>query len=94
MNKEVVQNIFKIRSKVMDVIMNRKNQFETFECEVCSYENETQEHIYECKKIWKIKEKIFMGYPKYEEILWGNKCKQKSTSSKNIFRKHENKRTT
>ena len=72
MNKELVQNIFKIRSKVMNVKMNRKNQFETHECEVCFEVNETQEHLYECKEIWKLRNEIYMENPKYEEILYGN----------------------
>ena len=48
-----------------------KNQFETFECKVCLVEDESQEHVYECKKIWELKQKNDIEVPKYEEILWG-----------------------
>ena len=81
LNKDDVQNIFKIRSKVMEVKMNRKNLFETHECKVCLIENETQEHLYECKKIWMLKNKIHTEYPNYEKILWGN-VKEKVEVSK------------
>ena len=76
MNKEEVQLIFKIRSKSTDVKMNRKNQFETHECSVCSMENESQEHIYLCDQIWKLKKQRKMEIPKFEEIMYGN-LKQK-----------------
>ena len=72
MNKEEVQLIFKIRSKTTNVKMNRKNQFETYECSVCFAENETQEHIYQCEEIWKLKKESKIEIPKFEEILNGN----------------------
>ena len=71
-NKEVTQNIFRIRSKVINVKMNRKNQYETYECKVCLVEDGSQEHIYECKMIWDLKQKNNMEVPKYEKILGGN----------------------
>ena len=52
--------------------MNRKNQFETYECSVCFAENETQEHIYQCEEIWKLKKQSKKEIPKFEEILHGN----------------------
>ena len=33
--------------------------------------HESQEHVYERKKIWELKQKNNMEVPKYEEILWG-----------------------
>ena len=72
MNKEDAQMIFQIRSKVMDLKMNMKGNFEKFECSVCLLEEETQEHVYQCKQIWKMKKKIDSNIPNYEEILWGN----------------------
>ena len=67
MNKEDAQMIFQIRSKVMSM----KGNFETFECLVCFWEKETQEHVYQCKNIWKIKMQSDSSIPNYEEILWG-----------------------
>ena len=55
MSKDEIQLIFQIRSKVTNVKMNLKGLYDSFECEVCKDEDETQKHIYECKQIWKIK---------------------------------------
>ena len=66
--------------------MNRKNQYEMLECSVCSEENESQEHIYQCKKIWKLKNQSRIEIPEYEDILYGD-VKQKVKVAR-IF--HEN----
>ena len=50
----------------------KTNLFETHECKVCLEENETQEHLCECKKVWKLKNTIHTEYPNYEKISWGN----------------------
>ena len=86
LNKEEVQLIFRIRSKSIDLKMNRKNQFETLECSVCSEENESQEHIYQCKEIWKLKNQNRIEIPEYEEILHGDV--QQKVKVARIF--HEN----
>ena len=53
-SKEDIQLIFKIRSHMTNVKMNRKNLFKTHECSVCFIEDESQEHIYnKCKTFWK-----------------------------------------
>ena len=70
--KEDVQTIFKIRSRVMNVKMNMKGIYDTYECEVCLMEDESQKHVYECKEIWKKKESNDEHIPKYENILDGN----------------------
>ena len=46
------------------------------ECSVCLGEDESQEHIYQCKQIWKLKNESRMEVPKYENILYGD-VKQK-----------------
>ena len=48
------------------------NNFENLECSVCFLEDETHVHVYQCKKIWKIKKQSDSNIPKYEEILWGD----------------------
>ena len=54
--------------------MYAKNLFETHECRVCLVENETQEHIYVCNEIWKLKgENEMKNYPIYEKIVTGNR---------------------
>ena len=52
--------------------MNRKSQFETYECSVCFLENKSQEHIYKCDKIWKLRNQRKTEIPKFEEIIYGN----------------------
>ena len=71
MKKEDAKMIFRIRSKAMDLKMNMKNKFYEFECSVCFLEEESQEHVYQCKKIWEIRKQSSSKIPKYEEILWG-----------------------
>ena len=71
MTKEEAQLIFKMRGNMINLKMNMKNQYETFECEMCQIEDMTQKHIYECIKIWEFKDEK-MGDLKYEEIMTGN----------------------
>ena len=49
-----------------------KGIYDTYECEVCLMEDESQKHIYESKEIWKKKESNDEHIPKYENILDGN----------------------
>ena len=72
MKKEDAQIIFQIRSKVMNLKMNMKGKFEKFECSICFIEEETQEHVYLCEKIWNLKKQNNLNIPKYEEILYGD----------------------
>jgi hypothetical protein len=44
-SKEDIQSIFKIRSRVLDVKMNLKGIYDTYECEVCFKEEESQKHM-------------------------------------------------
>ena len=71
-SKEDIQSIFKIRSRVLDVKMNLKGIYDTYECEVCFKEEESQKHIYECTEIWKIRKINNENIPKYENILNGD----------------------
>ena len=71
-SKEDIQSIFKIRSRVLDLKMNLKGIYDTYECEVCLKEEESQKHIYECTEIWKIREINHENIPKYENILNGD----------------------
>ena len=54
-SKEDVQLIFRLRSNMTDVKMNKKNFHQTHECSVCLKEDETQQHVYLCKEIIKFK---------------------------------------
>ena len=70
--KEEVQLIFKMRGNITNLKMNMKNQYESFECEVCESEDENQKHVYECKKIWELKNEKKGHLQKYEDIMTGN----------------------
>ena len=71
-SQEEIKIIFKMRCREMKVKMNLKGAYDTFECEVCQDEDETQEHVYNCKEIWKLKEYDNENIPEYEKILHGS----------------------
>ena len=43
------QLIFQLRSGITNVKMNRKGMYEDLRCDACKEENETQEHVLNCK---------------------------------------------
>ena len=53
--QEEAQMIFKLRSRVTEVKINLKGSYETFECEVCQEDEESQKHILECIEIVKFR---------------------------------------
>ena len=67
MKIEEVQEIFKMRCRVTDVKTNYKAKYESFECEACKKEEETQKHIIECTEINKGKND-YEKLPDYEEL--------------------------
>ena len=52
--------------------MNHKNNYETYECDACEIENETQEHVMKCEEIKKIQKYDENEVPEYEKIMTGN----------------------
>ena len=52
--------------------MNMQQIYDTHECSMCMKENKTQEHIYKCEEIWKLREKKYEKIIEYEKILTGN----------------------
>ena len=75
-SNEDVQLIFKMRSNMTNVKMNRKKLHKTHECNACLKENETQEHIYSCIEILKITGNKEEKCPKYEKIMNGSRRDQ------------------
>ena len=71
-SKEEILLIFKIRSRVLNVKMNLPGMYDSFECEICEKNDETQKHIYECTEIWKNKEIFDDKIPEYEDVMTGN----------------------
>ena len=74
--QEEAQEIFKMRSKVSDVKTNFGRNYDSFECDICQQEDESQQHIIECKEINKLKESDDQEMPEYDEILKENIRKQ------------------
>jgi hypothetical protein len=87
LRKEECQQIFKLRSKVAEVKVDMKNNYESYECEACDYEEESQEHVLQCKEITRIlkedNEEIKNLY-EYEKIMNGN-LKEKAWIAKTFY---------
>ena len=75
-SKEEIQLIFKMRCRVTHVKTNLKGLYDTYECGVCLKEDETQEHIYKCTEILKLKEINDDKMPEYEKIMVGTTKEQ------------------
>ena len=58
MKIEEAQEFFRMRGRVTELKTNFKGKYESFECDACKIEDETQKHIIECKEINKEKKKI------------------------------------
>ena len=69
---ENIHLIFQMRCNVTKLKMNLKGLYDTYECEVCLNKDESQEHIYKCEEIWKIRKESFIDNPNYENIMNGS----------------------
>ena len=67
-NQEDAQTIFRLRSRMTEVKCNYKGKYDTFECDLCSEEEETQEHLLTCKQIMKNKQDV-KKTPEYKKIF-------------------------
>ena len=72
---EESQIVFKMRSRVTNVKINLKGNFENLLCSVCNNENESQQHIIECKEISKHKKNVTKRLD-YEKLFGENVRKQ------------------
>ena len=69
--------------------MNVKGLYDTYQCEVCMNEDESQKHIYRCPEILRIRNIKFDEIPDNEKNhKW--ECKRKVRNFKNLWRKFEN----
>ena len=66
--QEEAQAIFKLRTRMTDVKCNYKGKYESYECEICIKEEESQKHILICEKL---NEKYEIKI-EYEEIFHGS----------------------
>lgn len=67
--KEEIQLIFQLRCQVTKLKINLKGLYDTYECEVCMNEDESQKHIYRCPEILRIRNIKFDEIPDYEKIM-------------------------
>ena len=68
---EDIKWIFRIRCREVKVKMNLQGLYDSFECEMCMKEDETQEHVYKCKEIRKLRNNV-ENDKEYERIMNGN----------------------
>ena len=61
-----------MRCRVTKVKMNMKGSFHDYECKSCLKENESQDHIYHCSEIWKIRNEKKNEQENYENIYVGD----------------------
>ena len=64
------QMIFSLRSRMTEVKTNYRGSYETFECEICKTNEESQMHITECKEIIKWREE-YRKPPEYSKLFDG-----------------------
>ena len=68
LKKDECQMIFKLRSGVTDVKVNQKWKYDTYECDGCEKDEETQEHLIHCKVISEMQK----SSNENDEILYEN----------------------
>ena len=59
------QLIFKLRTQMTNVKMNFRGMYDSFQCEICYEEDESQQHIMECRKLNEISQEN-IDYTKIE----------------------------
>ena len=69
--KDEIQLIFKLRSRMTETKTNYKGLYDTYECDVCGDEDESQAHILKCSKLVNMN-KESIEIPNYEMIFEGN----------------------
>ena len=71
LKQEDAQMIFNLRSRMTEVKINYRGSYETFECESCKENEESQLHITECKEIVKLR-KEYRQPPEYSKLFDGS----------------------
>ena len=67
-----IQLIFQLRCHVARLKMNVKGLYDTYQCEVCMNEDESQKHIYRCPEILRKRNIKFDEIPDNEKITNGS----------------------
>ena len=69
--QEEAQMIFNLRSRMTEVKINYRGSYETFECEACQENEESQMHITECKELIKLR-KEYLKPQEYSKLFDGS----------------------
>ena len=69
--KDEIQLIFKLRCRMTETKINYKGLYDTYECDVCGHEDESQAHILKCTKLVNMNNAC-SEMPNYEMIFDGN----------------------
>ena len=70
-NREIIQLIFKLRCRITEIKTNFKGIYDSYECDACGKEDESQAHILDCTKLLSMNTEI-TEMPKYEKLFDGN----------------------
>ena len=73
---EEKQLLFRLRCRTTDVKMNMKRLYDTYECRACGLENESQNHVTNCKIILEMNEES-KHEMNYEKIFSNNVSEQR-----------------
>ena len=83
MTNEERRLIFKLRCRVTETKTNFKDVFDSYECDLCGQENESQQHILKCPEL-RIKEEELAEIPEYGKLFDGKLTDQLKLA--NIFK--------
>ena len=69
--KKEIQLIFKLRCRMTETKTNFKGLYDSYECDLCGKEDESQEHILKCTRLVNMNKDI-SEIPIYDQIFEGN----------------------
>ena len=73
--KQEIQLIFKLRCRMTETKTNFKGLYDSYECDLCGKEDESQEHILKCTRLVNMNKDI-SEIPIYDQIFEGNTNEQ------------------
>ena len=74
-SKEEIQLIFKLRCRVTETKKNYQGMYDEFLCDECGEEEESQQHILECRIVLDMN-KEYKEMTKYEKLFYGTVSEQ------------------
>ena len=73
--KEEIQLVFKLRCRMTETKTNFKGLYDTYECDICGKEDESQSHILECTELVNMNKQI-TEITNYDKIFEGKTSEQ------------------